>query len=86
MGHCSREGIDIRSLGHAEMRAFHDAFPAAAAELLDLERSFEQRDLEGGTARATVAAALERASAELDEEARALEALEKEGRRAEASR
>ena len=46
-------GVDIRSLDHSrEMRSFHEAFPAAAAELLDLERSFEQRTLAGGTARA----------------------------------
>ena len=48
-----------------------------------LERSFEQRGLEGGTARHKVAAALERAGAELDEETRA---LEKEERAAAASR
>ncbi|MBW2275704.1 MAG: hypothetical protein JRG96_20795, partial [Deltaproteobacteria bacterium] len=73
VGHCSREGVDLRSLDHAQMRSFHEAFPAAAVELLDLERSFEQRKLVGGTARPTVAAALERASAQLDEEERSLE-------------
>jgi argininosuccinate lyase len=73
VGHCIREGIDIRTLGREDMRAFHEAFQAGAGELLDLERSFEQRGLEGGTARHKVAAALDRASAELDEEARSLE-------------
>jgi argininosuccinate lyase len=83
VGHCNREAVDIRTLGHEELRSFHDAFPAGAGELLDLERSFEQRSLAGGTARGTVAAALERAGAELDEEARS---LEKESRSGEASR
>jgi argininosuccinate lyase len=72
VGHCSREGVDLRSLDRARMRSFHAAFPAAAAELLDLEGSFEQRKLAGGTARSAVAAALERARAELGEEERAL--------------
>jgi len=83
VGHCSREEIDIRSLGHEDLRSFHEAFPAGAGELLDLERSFEQRSLTGGTARHKVAAALERADRELDEEARS---LEKESRAGEASR
>jgi argininosuccinate lyase len=73
VGHCSREKVDIRSLSHSDMRGFNEAFPASARELLDLERSFEQRSLAGGTARDTVAAALERAKTELDEEALSLE-------------
>ena len=45
----------------------------SAAELLDLEGSLEQRTLAGGTASETVRGALERARAELEEEAKLLE-------------
>ena len=73
VGHCTRAGVDLRSLGLDEMRGFHAAFPAAAHELLDLERSLEQRRLTGGTARTGVRAALQRAGEELEDEAKALE-------------
>ncbi len=73
VGHCTRAGLDLRSLGLDEMRGFHRAFPAAAGELLDLTRSVEQRRLTGGTAGERVRAALEHASEELEEEAKALE-------------
>ena len=42
-------------------------------ELLDLERSLEARSLTGGTARGTVAAALEAARGEVDEQLAALD-------------
>jgi len=72
VGHCTREPRDLRSLSLAELRGFHPAFPASAEDLLDLERSIESRTLVGGPARASVAAALERARRELDAEAREL--------------
>jgi argininosuccinate lyase len=55
------------------MRGFHPAFPAGAAELLDLDGSLEQRSLAGGTASKTVRSALERAVDEIEEEAELLE-------------
>ncbi len=73
VGHCAREGVDIRSLSHDEMKGFNDSFPAAASDLLDLERSLAQRSLAGGTARERVDEALKAAARELDEEARSLE-------------
>ncbi len=73
VGHCTREGVDLRALSEAEMRGFHPAFPTSAAELLDLDVSLEQRTLAGGTASDTVRRALERARAELEEEAKLLE-------------
>ena len=66
VAHCGERGVDLRSLSLAELRGFEAAFPAPASELLDLERSLEQRTLQGGTARATVEAALERVDAELE--------------------
>ena len=76
VGHCTRKGIDLRSLGRADMQSFHEAFEAGADELLDLERSLESRSLAGGTARVRVEAALAEAETELDAEERALEARE----------
>ena len=76
VGHCSREGVDLRSLSVSQMKGFHDAFQSSSAELLDLDRSLEQRSLLGGTASAQVRAALERVREELSEEAKALEGLE----------
>ncbi|MGH0036138.1 MAG: argininosuccinate lyase [Myxococcota bacterium] len=73
VGHCVREGADLRSLGLDDMRRFHEAFPAGADELLDLEGSLERRALAGGTARARVAEALDAAEARVDEEVRGLE-------------
>jgi argininosuccinate lyase len=73
VGHCTRNAVPLRSLSHAEMQRFNPAFPASAAELLDIERSFEQRSLPGGTARATVEAALAETAAELDAEASRLD-------------
>jgi argininosuccinate lyase len=73
VGHCVTTGSDLRSLGREELQRFHAAFPSGAAELLDLERSLERRNLAGGTARSSVAAALERASKQLDEESKRLD-------------
>jgi argininosuccinate lyase len=65
VGHCIEKDLDLRSLSREDLRAFHPAFPSGAAELLDLERAVEARDLPGGTARARVSAALEEAEAEV---------------------
>jgi argininosuccinate lyase len=67
VGHCNREQVDLRSLTLEEMRSFNSAVPAPSAELLDRERSLEQRNLAGGTSRERVGEALERAARELDE-------------------
>jgi argininosuccinate lyase len=72
VAHCVHERHDLRTLSHETLRDFHEAFPASAAELLDIERSFEQRSLVGGTARATVERALAAVHDELDAEARSL--------------
>ncbi len=78
VGHVTREGIDLRSLGRADMQAFHPAFTAGADTLLDLERSLESRSLTGGTARARVEAAMAEIGSELAAEREALERLERE--------
>jgi argininosuccinate lyase len=76
VGHCTRKQLDLRSLSKEDLQSFNDAFPASAGELLDLDRSFEQRSLVGGTARATVAAALERSRERVAAEAAALDAAD----------
>jgi len=73
VGHCVREGADLRRLSREDLRRFHEAFPAGASALLDLEGSLERRALTGGTARARVEEALAAAEARLDEELRQLE-------------
>jgi argininosuccinate lyase len=78
VGHCTRGGVDLRSLSLEEMKGFHSAFPASSAELLDLEGSLEQRRLVGGTASKVVKAALERANLETLESSQALEREENE--------
>jgi argininosuccinate lyase len=65
VAHCVEKDLDLRTLSLADLRAFHPAFPAPASELLSLERALEERRLPGGTARATVSAALEAADAEV---------------------
>ena len=65
VGHCVGKQIDLRSLSQADLQGFHPAFPGSAAELLSLTRALEERSLPGGTARATVEAALEQAEEEL---------------------
>jgi argininosuccinate lyase len=72
--HCVTKDLDLRQLSREDLRAFHPAFAAPAAELVDLERSLESRSLPGGTARARVLSALDRAEREAREELAALEA------------
>ncbi len=72
VAHCVEKDADLRALSCEELRAFHPAFPAGAAALTDLERALEGRSLAGGTARATVAAALEEARERALREAAAL--------------
>ena len=74
---CVESGSDLASLSHEALQRFHPAFPAGASELLDLERSLEQRALIGGTARARVEEALDERSAALAAEAEELQAQEK---------
>jgi argininosuccinate lyase len=76
VAHCIEKDVDLRTLSREDLRAFHVSFPAPASELARLERALEERSLAGGTARATVAAALERAEGELADEAAALDAEE----------
>jgi argininosuccinate lyase len=78
VGHCVSNRVDARTLAAADLRAFHPAFPAGAAELVDLERSIESRDLVGGPARARVLAALDATEERLREEEEVLDALESE--------
>jgi argininosuccinate lyase len=68
VAHCGAKDLDLRSLSREDLRAFHPGFPAGADQLLDLERSLEQRTLTGGTARATVVEALERTRSQLTAE------------------
>ncbi len=73
VGFCVAEGRDLRSLTHEEMKGFNAAFPSSSAELIDIERSFAQRSLRGGTARQAVARALEEMKSELGRERAELE-------------
>jgi argininosuccinate lyase len=61
VAHCLEKDLDLRALSQQDLCAFHAAFPAPASELLSLERALEQRSLPGGTARVTVASALDAA-------------------------
>jgi len=63
VAHCVEKDLDLRSLSVEDLRAFHDRFPAGAAELTSLERALEERALPGTTARARVTEALEAAEA-----------------------
>jgi argininosuccinate lyase len=76
VGFVVEQGRDLRSLTLEEMQGFNTEFPASAGELLDLERSFSERSLVGGTARATVEQALAEVSAELDADAQRIEAAQ----------
>jgi len=77
VAHCVGKALDLRALSQEDLRAFHPAFPAAAAELLGLERALEERQLPGGTARVRVLQALEAAEAGLADEQLQLEELER---------
>jgi argininosuccinate lyase len=65
VAHCLGKDVDLRSLSQEDLRAFHPAFPGAAAELVDLERALEARDGVGGTSRRRVNEALDAAEAAL---------------------
>jgi len=77
VGFAVAEGRGLDSLSKAELQRFHAAFPAGADELLDLQRSFAQRTLVGGTARETVATALGDAEREIETATRTNEATAK---------
>jgi len=64
VGHCVSKEIDLRSLTREDLRAFHGAFSASAAELASLESALEGRRVIGGTARGAVEAALSLARAD----------------------
>ena len=80
VAHCVSGGHDLGTLDHATLRGFHEAFPAGAPELLDIERSFEARSLIGGTAKQSVLTALDEIQQALDSEAEALESASREDR------
>jgi argininosuccinate lyase len=86
VAHCEREGVDLRTLSRETLADFNPAFPDDARALLDIERSFEQRSLAGGTARASVEAVLAEVEAELALQARTLDAAEAAERDDEAGR
>jgi argininosuccinate lyase len=78
VAHCIEKDLDLGTLSREDLRAFHPAFPAAASELVALERALEDRDVPGAPARARVEAAIARAEADLADEASRLEAQERE--------
>jgi argininosuccinate lyase len=61
VGHCIDKECDLRSLSREDLRAFHAAFSASAAEIASLESALEGRKVIGGTARGTVEEALSKA-------------------------
>jgi len=69
VAHCVAKNLDLRGLTREDLKGFHAAFPASAAELVDLESALERRSLVGGTARATVTQALAAAQEALSAEA-----------------
>ncbi|HTF36122.1 MAG TPA: argininosuccinate lyase [Myxococcota bacterium] len=81
VAHCLEKDLDLRSLTREDLRAFHPAFPAAASELLSLERALEERSQIGATARTSVLAALEQAERDVAADLERLGVLEgEEGR------
>lgn len=66
VGQCARDGVSLDSFSREQMQGFHPAFSASARELLDLERSFERRNLIGGTSRQQVSHAVDVATRELE--------------------
>jgi len=81
VAHCLEKDLDLRSLTREDLRAFHPAFPAAAAELLSLERALEERNQIGATARTCVVAALDEAEGNVAGELERLRELEAEEER-----
>ena len=71
--HCVSKDVDLRTLSATDLAEFHDAFPASARELVDLERALEARDGVGGTSRRRVLEALDAAEAACARDERALE-------------
>ena len=63
VAHCVRNSLDLRSLSADDLRGFHPAFDASAAELATLDGALEGRSGIGGTARSSVLAALDVAEA-----------------------
>jgi len=72
VAHCIAGGLDMRTLTHNALRAFHPGFEAGADELLALDRALEERTMVGATSRARVAEALDEADLALAAEATAL--------------
>lgn len=72
VAHCIEKDTDLRTLSREDLRVFHPAFPASAAQLTNLDRALEGRSLAGGTARAVVLEALVRARERTEHEAREL--------------
>jgi len=66
VAHCVAGGHDLGHLSRETLQEFHTAFSQGSDELLDMERSFAQRDLLGGTARTRVEAALQAAREEIE--------------------
>ncbi len=68
--HCLDKELDLRTLSHQDLQAFHQGFRAGVGELADLERAVDGRSLPGGTSRDRVEAALDdadgRIAADLD--------------------
>ncbi len=77
--HCVEKQIDLRTLTQADLATFHASFPADASQLANTTRSLEQRSLPGGTAKETVATALERAAADIAQARVALARFEPDG-------
>ncbi|MDE0887315.1 MAG: argininosuccinate lyase [Myxococcota bacterium] len=65
VAHCVGGGHNLGALSRETLQDFHADFSAGSAELLNIERSFAQRDLVGGTARTRVEAALTSARSEI---------------------
>ncbi|MEE3327329.1 MAG: argininosuccinate lyase [Myxococcota bacterium] len=74
VAHCVNTASDLRSLSQSELQDFHSAFPSEARVLLDLERSFSERSLVGGTSKQRVEGALAEARSRLEAARAELEA------------
>ncbi len=72
VAHCIASRLDMRTLTHEALRAFHPSFEAGASELLALDRALEERAMVGATARVRVAEALDEADRALEAEVVAL--------------